>query len=95
MSTIHPTDFQTLGGIYTKIGKACFYSCHYEQSAFFLQKARNLLQDNDCWNTNEMAMTLVQLGNYSRFMFQDSLAEELLLKSIDIRLKLYGPNSSV
>ena len=48
-----------LGGTYAKIGKACFYGCHYDYSAYFLKLGKKILEDAELVNTNEMGLTLL------------------------------------
>ncbi|CAD8181183.1 unnamed protein product [Paramecium octaurelia] len=78
---------------YAKMGRCCFYCCYYEQTFKFLDYARQLLISHNLTNTEVYALTLTQLGNYYRFMFQDDLAEQMLLESIKIREDLYSSNS--
>ncbi|CAD8098437.1 unnamed protein product [Paramecium sonneborni] len=78
---------------YAKIGRCCFYCCYYEQTFKYLDYAQQLLNQHNLTNTGVYALTLTQLGNYYRFMFQDDLAEEMLNESIKIREELYSRNS--
>ncbi|CAD8165935.1 unnamed protein product [Paramecium octaurelia] len=78
---------------YAKIGRCCFYCCYYEQTFKYLDYAQQLLIENNLTRTGVYALTLTQLGNYYRFMFQDDLAEQMLSESIKIREELYSRDS--
>ncbi|CAD8086785.1 unnamed protein product [Paramecium sonneborni] len=78
---------------YSKIGRCCFYCCYYEQTFKYLDYAYQLLIKNNLQQTGVYAMTLTQLGNYYRFMFQDDLAEQMLFESLKIREELYTKQS--
>ncbi|KAM3143814.1 hypothetical protein pb186bvf_004090 [Paramecium bursaria] len=74
-----------LASSYAKMGKSCFMTCQYELTETYLLFAQQLLEKNKLTQSGEYALTLLQLGNYYRFMFKDELAESSLKQSLTIR----------